>query len=63
VATIDPTRRRAIYFKIQALLADEVPVIFLYWIPRMVVVPNDLHGFVPNAFTSPLWNVATWRRG
>ncbi len=60
-ATVDPAKRKAIYFKIQALLADEVPAIFLYWIPEEMLTPNSLKGFVPNPFSSPLWNVVTWR--
>jgi peptide/nickel transport system substrate-binding protein len=63
LATIDPVKRRAIYFRVQALLADELPVIFLYWVPRAMVIPNDLRGFVPNPFYSQPWNVVTWRRG
>jgi peptide/nickel transport system substrate-binding protein len=61
VATVDPAKRKAIYFKIQALLANEVPAIFLYWLPDEMLTPNSLKGFVPNPFSSPLWNVATWR--
>jgi peptide/nickel transport system substrate-binding protein len=63
LATIDPVKRRAIYFKVQALLADEVPVIFLYWQPRAMLIPDDLRGFVANPFNSQSWNVTTWRRG
>ncbi len=63
-STLDLTKRRAIYFKIQALLADEVPSIFLYWVPSEMVIPADLQGFTANSFAWPLlWNVATWRRG
>lgn len=63
LTTVDPAKRRAIYVKEQVLLADEVPSIFLYWIPNLMVLPNDLQGFVPNSFSGPLWNVGTWRRG
>jgi peptide/nickel transport system substrate-binding protein len=63
LTTVDPSRRRAIYFKLQNLLADEVPSIFLYWVPKLMVLPKDLHGFVASSFSGPLWNVATWRRG
>ena len=63
-SAVDPAKRRAIYFKIQALLADEVPAIMLYWLPSVAVIPADLQGYAGNTFASwPLWNIATWRRG
>lgn len=61
--TVDPVKRRAIYFKIQALLADEVPVIFLYWVPGMEALPSNLTGFVGNPFYPSFSTVGSWRRG
>ncbi len=61
--TVDPAKRKAIYFKIQDVLADEVPVIFLYWAPGLVVVPNNLTGFVGNPFFPSFSTVGSWRRG
>jgi ABC-type transport system substrate-binding protein len=63
VATIDPAKRRAIYFQIQAMLADQLPVLFLYWRSQEMLIPADLQGFTANPFASPLCNVGTWRRG
>jgi peptide/nickel transport system substrate-binding protein len=61
-STIDLTKRRVIYFKIQAMLADQVPSLFLYWVPSQAVIPANLQGFSGNGFAGwPLWNVATWR--
>ena len=62
VATVDTAKRRAIYFKIQALLADQVPVIFLDWQPSLIVVPTTLAGFRSNPFNNLFWNVTDWRR-
>ena len=64
-STIDPARRRAIYFKIQDVLADEVPSIFLYWVSSQAVIPANLQGYAVNIFSgwALLWNMASWRRG
>lgn len=62
-STLDAARRRAIYLKIQALLADRVPVIFLYWTPELMLMPADLKGFVGNPFYPVLNEVASWQRG
>jgi peptide/nickel transport system substrate-binding protein len=62
-STLDPARRRATYVKIQALLADEVPVIFLYWTPELMLIPGDLTGFAGNPFYPVLNEIANWRRG
>ncbi|HEY8287134.1 MAG TPA: peptide ABC transporter substrate-binding protein [Chloroflexota bacterium] len=59
---VDPVRRRAIYFKIQALLADEAPVIFLYWETQAMALPSNLTGFVANPFLPAFATVGSWRR-
>lgn len=62
-STLDPAQRRAAYVKLQALLADKLPAIFLYWQPSLTVVPSNLTGFKPTAWGSQFWNVIEWRRG
>jgi len=57
----DPARRRPIYFQIQTLLADEVPWIFLRWLPYRLVAPSYISGIQPNGFNHLFWNVAVWR--
>src|SRR6185437_11504898 len=47
-ATTDTAKRRAAYFQIQDLLATQVPVIFLFWLPGYTVIPANLHGIAPN---------------
>jgi peptide/nickel transport system substrate-binding protein len=61
VLQTDPAKRRLIYDQIQRLLADEVPVIFLYWEDTITLVPATLQGFAPNPFSPLFWNVAQWR--
>ena len=63
VATVDTAKRRQIYYQIQAILADEVPVLFLFWLPGFDVIPTDLQGFKPSPFAHTFWNVVDWRRG
>ena len=60
VATVDRGKRKAIYAKIETLLAEQVPVIFLDWQPILFEQPTNLKGFNPNAFTNLLYNVAQW---
>jgi peptide/nickel transport system substrate-binding protein len=60
-ATVDTAKRRAVYFQIQDLLATQVPVIFLFWLPGFTVVPSNLQGIQPNPFAHAFWNVAEWR--
>jgi peptide/nickel transport system substrate-binding protein len=61
LSTPDPARRRPIYFRIQSLLADEVPWIFVRWLPNQLFMPSNLVGVAPNGFSNLFWNVTTWR--
>lgn len=61
VSTIDRRARKALYARIDALLANQVPMIFLDWVPLLYVRPAGLQGFAPNAFMRGLfWNVEQW---
>jgi peptide/nickel transport system substrate-binding protein len=61
VLETDPARRRGIYDRIQNLLGEQAPVIFLYWEDTITLVPHGLQGFLPSPFTQVFWNVAQWR--
>ncbi|MBX6342966.1 MAG: hypothetical protein IRY97_10950, partial [Thermomicrobiaceae bacterium] len=60
VKTVDKEERKKIYWQIQELLHEEVPVIFIYWGKLIFVAPKKLVGFNPNAFTSLFYNVKDW---
>lgn len=61
VATLDRGERKALYARIERLLADQVPMIFLDWVPLLYVRPAGLQGFAPNAFMYGLfWNIQQW---
>jgi peptide/nickel transport system substrate-binding protein len=59
-STLDFSERQATYADIQALLAREAPVLFLYWEEAFPAARADLGGFWPSAWTPLLWNAAEW---
>jgi peptide/nickel transport system substrate-binding protein len=59
-AETDQEKRKQIYFQIQQLLHDEVPVIFIYWGKAFPAVTEKLGGFWPSAYNRLLWNVNEW---
>jgi peptide/nickel transport system substrate-binding protein len=58
--TVDQDERRELYWEIQELLHEELPVIFIYWSSLIFVSPDNLSGFEPNAFTRLFYNVNEW---
>jgi len=60
-AQTDPAKRRVVYTRIQGLLADQVPAIFLYWPTTIMATPVTLRGFAPNPYAQVFWNVASWQ--
>lgn len=60
VAVTDQAQRKALYDQVQALLAEEVPVIFLWWGKEFSGVSNKVGGFWPSAFNRLMWNAQDW---
>lgn len=60
VQETDQEKRKEIYFKIQELLHDQVPVIFISWGKSFPALRNNIGGFWPSAFNRMLWNVQDW---
>jgi peptide/nickel transport system substrate-binding protein len=58
----DQEKRMQIYFEIQRLLHEEVPVIFMYWDVAFPAARTDVGGYQPNAFTWLTWNANKWYR-
>lgn len=58
--TLDFAERQRLYEEIQALLAREAPVLFLYWEQAFPAALDDIGGFWPSAWTPLLWNAAEW---
>jgi peptide/nickel transport system substrate-binding protein len=59
-ATTDQEERKEIYWQIQELLHEEVPVIFIYWEKSFPALANNIGGFWPSAFNSLMWNAHEW---
>jgi len=57
---VNPEKRKAIYWQVQDLLHEEVPVIFLYWGKRIFVLPKQLRGFEPIAALPLLYGSEKW---
>jgi peptide/nickel transport system substrate-binding protein len=53
-------KRQQLYWKIQEVLHEQVPVIFMYWGKRVYASPKDLAGFKPNSFNYLLWDAQDW---
>ena len=45
--TIDPGQRSKIYSQACQILADQVPWVPLYWLPGLVAMASEVHGFLP----------------
>jgi peptide/nickel transport system substrate-binding protein len=58
--TIDQAARKKIYWKIQVLLHQHEPVIFMYSLDLIYASPKNLQGFDPSAYTSLLSTAQTW---
>jgi peptide/nickel transport system substrate-binding protein len=56
----DQDKRKEIYDKIQEVLHDQVPVIFISWGKQFPVIRNNIGGFWPSSFNRLLWNVQDW---
>jgi peptide/nickel transport system substrate-binding protein len=46
--TIDQAKRKEIYVRIQEILAEEVPMAFLYMNPRIAAYQENVSGFDVN---------------
>jgi len=56
----DQEKRKAIYFEIQKLLHEEVPVIFIFWNVAFPAAQKNVGGYQPNPFAYLTWNVNQW---
>ncbi len=61
VATLNRVKRKSIYARIERLLAEQTPDIFIDWQPVLAVASDNLKGFDPNAFNYLFYNVQRWR--
>jgi peptide/nickel transport system substrate-binding protein len=57
--TQDQTQRRAIYFEVQRLMAEDLPQISLFYTRTGYAFRADLKGVRPSPM-SPFWNIEAW---
>ena len=55
----DQPTRQAAYYKTEAMLAEDVPQIFFWWVHAAQPINTDLKGFSPNPATET-WNAYQW---
>jgi len=60
-STFDKKRRLHDYAAVQRRLAADQPMIFLYQVREVDVVPNQLAGYTPSMYTSPYTFAYKWR--
>ena len=56
----DQDERAELYRQSQALLAEEVPVIFIYWEKSFPAVANNVGGLWPSGFTNLYGDINKW---
>jgi len=61
VATLDRGQRIAIYKRIQTILAQDQPDLFLYWTRVLTAATPKLHGYAPQPYSFFIgWNAKDW---
>jgi peptide/nickel transport system substrate-binding protein len=60
LAEIDPLQRKRRYRAIAEIVAQEVPILYLFNADYLYAYRARLRGFAPNAFL-PTWNAYAWR--
>ncbi|MDQ2871642.1 MAG: peptide ABC transporter substrate-binding protein [Candidatus Eremiobacteraeota bacterium] len=59
LAATSQHERKAVYRRIGATVAADVPIVYLFNADYIYAYRTALHGFYPNAFL-PTWNAAAW---
>lgn len=60
LSSFDIPTRKAAYFKIQEILADQMPTIFMFAVRRVSVLNTDFRNYKPSHAVSTLWNPWEW---
>jgi peptide/nickel transport system substrate-binding protein len=60
MTNFDRKTRAAAYFRIDALLAEDAPLEFLYWTKRLDAVRDTLKGYKPAPAVTEFWNSWEW---
>jgi len=60
LAQTDPSQRKRLYREIATIVAQQVPIVYLFNADYVYAYRKRLRGFDPNAFL-PTWNAYDWR--
>jgi peptide/nickel transport system substrate-binding protein len=60
LTTYDVAKRKAAYYKIQEILADQEPMIILWFVQRQDVANTDLKNYKPAHAVTTFWNTWEW---
>ena len=60
LSSYDPTVRKAAYAKIQEIIAQQEPMIVLWFVQRQDVANNDLKNYQPAHAVTTFWNTWEW---
>jgi ABC-type transport system substrate-binding protein len=60
MTNFDRHSRAIAYSRINALLAEDAPLDFLYWTKRLDAVRDTLHGYTPAPAVTEFWNSWEW---
>jgi len=60
MTNFDRRARSVAYSRINALLAEDAPLDFLYWTKRLDAVRDTLHGYKPAPAVTEFWNAWEW---
>ncbi len=61
VSTLDPTARAHLLGQIHTQVLKDVPLIFLYAVPRLAIVKTSLHSYAPGGLgAAATWDIANW---
>ncbi|MDB5077210.1 MAG: peptide transporter substrate-binding protein [Chloroflexi bacterium] len=59
-ATVDPVKRKAIFAKMQRIMNQDVPALWMYGQNTPSEYNNNLHNYAPGPYSYELWNTWDW---
>jgi peptide/nickel transport system substrate-binding protein len=62
-STGDVAARKAAFFKMQEVMHDDLPSLWLYDPPNLYEYRNTLHNYVPGPISGETWNTWEWWKG
>jgi len=60
LSSYDPATRKAAYYKIQSILAEQEPMIISWYVQRQDVANTDLRNYKPAHAVTTFWNTWEW---